>query len=554
MKKSSDHGLKWIYALSKGVRRYYIVLIITGIAIAVVNLGLTTIFKNLVDIAAGDSSLSLGVNLIISIGFVLLEGFAGIMTALAYRTSTETSTKKLRLMLCQKVYRSDLLSVEKHHAGEYLTNLTTDVENVSSCIPSLIRKTVGSGLSAVAAIIYLFIINWKMALIMLISIPLLILCIAAFSPILQKASAIDKKNEENTRVYIQELLQKIIIFKVGVISRFIEDKLVILLNKKVDSAKKLGLAEGGSEFLNNVMGTTMMLVSIGGGAFFATRGELTVGSLIAVVQLTNYIVWPFVGTGEIISQVNQSIASAKRLDVLESLEPEKEFSSDFEGKAIHALQMDHVSFSYGEKNVLESVNVEFIPNYAIGIIGESGSGKSTILKIIAGLYKPAHGSIAAIYQDNTQYEGSMVPYTAIVPPDNLIFQDTIRENICMGRDFDSRKFKDCIEMANINDFVESLEDKENTVIGDGKRSLSSGQEQRIAIARILYQGSKILLFDEPTANLDSESIEIFVKTLRTITKERVCLISTHDKKLINSLDVLYEVKGRNLIRINDKIL
>ena len=462
MKEPKNYDLKWIYALSKGVRRYYVILVITGIATAVVNLGLTTILKNLVNIAAGDLSLSLSFNLILSVGFVLLEGAAAITTALTYRLSTETSTKKLRLRLCKKYYESDLLSIEKHHAGEYLTNLTTDVENVSSCIPSMIRQTVGSGLSAIAAIVYLFIINWKMALIMLISVPLLILCIAAFSPVLQKASETDKKNEENTRVFIQELLQKITIFKVGVISQFIESKLLSLLNKKVESSKKLGLAEGGSEFLNNIMGTTMMLVSIGGGAYFATKGELTVGSLIAVVQLANYIVWPFVGTGAIISQVNQSIASAKRLGVIESLEAEKEFSGDFEEKRIQSLRFDHVSFSYEDKHILENVNAEFIPDCTIGVIGESGSGKSTILKLIAGLYKPAQGSITASYSGNSQYEGSLIPYTAIVPPDNQIFQDTVRTNICMGRTFDSKKFSECIKMANISDFVESLEEKENT--------------------------------------------------------------------------------------------
>lgn len=553
MKKSNDHGLKWIYALSKGVRRYYAILVITGIATAVVNLGLTTILKNLVNIAAGDRSLSLSFNLILSVGFVLLEGVAAITTALTYRLSTETCTKKLRLRLCKKYYESDLLSIEKHHAGEYLTNLTTDVENVSSCIPSMIRQTVGSGLSAIAAIVYLFMINWKMALIMLISVPLLILCVAAFSPVLQKASAADKKNEENTRVFIQELLQKITIFKVGVIGQFVENKLLSLLNKKVESSKKLGLAEGGSEFLNNIMGTTMMLVSIGGGAYFATKGELTVGSLIAVVQLANYIVWPFVGTGAIISQVNQSIASAKRLGVVESLESEKRSSRDFEEKQIQSLRLDHVSFSYENKNILENVNAEFLPDCTIGIIGESGSGKSTILKLIAGLYKPAQGSITASYGDNTRYEGSMIPYTAIVPPDNQIFQDTVRTNICMGRTFDSKKFSECIKMANISDFVESLEEKENTIIGDGKRALSSGQEQRIAIARILYQGSKILLFDEPTANLDSESIEIFIKTLKTIVKDHVCLIATHDKKLIDSLHILYEVKDQKLMKVSDDV-
>lgn len=109
-------------------------------------------------------------------------------------------------------------------------------------------------------------------------------------------------------------------------------------------------------------------------------------------------------------------------------------------------------------------------------------------------------------------------------------------------------------MANISDFIDSLEKKENTIIGDGKRPLSSGQEQRIAIARILYQGSRILLFDEPTANLDSESIEIFIKTLNTIVKDHICLIATHDKKIIKNLDVLYKIEDKTLIKIKDNTI
>lgn len=542
------YGLRWMYALSKGVRGYYALLAVAGIATTVVNIGLTTVLKNLVDIAAGESGLSLWRNLIVSAGFVLLEGAAAVVTSLAYRLSTEKVTKKLRLGLSQTYYGSDLLAIEKRHAGEYLTNLTVDVESVSSCIPSLIRKTVGNGLSAVAAILYLFFLSWKMALVLLVSIPLLILCVAIFSPVLQKNSSNDKKNEENTRVFLQEILQKFTIFKVGVPTQFIYQKLCALLDKKIESAKRLGLAEGGSDFLNNIMGTTVTLISIGGGAYLATQGELLVGSLIAVVQLTNYIVWPFIGTGEIISQVNQSLASAKRLHAIDELEPEKSLAEDLERKSIALLRLNDLSFSYGEKKILDHVQADFMPDRIIGIVGESGSGKSTMLKVIAGLYKPVDGSVEAVCRDNTSYFGSMVPYTGIVPPDNLIFQDSIRANICMGRAFDEEKFQRCVQMANISDYIESLEEKCDTIIGDGKRALSSGQEQRIAIARILYQDAKLLLFDEPTANLDAESVAIFVQTLKRIVSGHICLIATHDKNLIKECGELYQVENAKLIK------
>ena len=243
-----------------------------------------------------------------------------------------------------------------------MTYLTADVEHVADCIPSILRKTVSNGLTTILALVYLFFLNWKMALILICVVPLLIFCVAVFSPIVQKMSKADKENEERIRVYLQEILDKILILKTCTMGRILGQKTDQLLDRKVESARRLGVAEGGSSFLNNVLGTSMMMIAMAGGAYFVVQGELEVGALIGVVQLSNYIIWPFTALGDVISKANQSIVSARRLRVIYELEQEK---TVYERKLIknqekiQSVEVKNLSFAYGDSRVLQQVNASF---------------------------------------------------------------------------------------------------------------------------------------------------------------------------------------------------
>ena len=142
------------------------------------------------------------------------------------------------------------------------------------------------------------------------------------------------------------------------------------------------------------------------------------------------------------------------------------------------------------------------------------------------------------------------PYVGLVPPADLIFRDTIEANICMAMEPDRERLEKCAVMANISRYIEGQQERYNTVIGDGKQALSSGQEQRIGIARTLYQGADILLFDEPTANLDVESIDVFLDTLDKVASERICIVVTHDPKVVERCSQVFEMTEGGLIARN----
>ncbi len=550
MKKSTKnkYGCKWLYARTRGNRRYLVLLALAGIGMAAANIAMANVLKGFVDIAVGDSRTTLSANIAAACLMLLLEGAASLVTSFSYQVACNRAGKKLRLELTGRLYRSNLLEMQKHHVGEYMTNLTADVEKVCGCVPMLVKNTAGNGLTAVLAVLYLFYLNWKLALLLMVCIPLLIFCIAVFAPLVQKASRRDKKNEEDIRVYFQDVLEKVALFKICFMGRKIEEKAGRLLDAKVQSARMLGAAESGSAFLNNVMATSMFLIAMGGGAYFVRHGEMVAGAMIAMVQLTNYIIWPFTAIGEIISNVSQSVVAAERLDRVYSL-PEEPEQAPASHREVSGLQLEDVSFSYGDARILSGVNGEFHKsNGIIGIVGESGGGKSTFLKVLAGLYLPEGGKVSAVFSDGSHGD-NVRPYVGLVPSSDLVFRDTIEANICMAMEPDRERLGRCAAMANIDRFVNARENGYGTVVGDGSQALSSGQEQRIGIARALYQEAEILLFDEPTANLDTESIDIFLDTLDGISADRICIVVTHDPRVVERCSRIVEVREGKVLPV-----
>lgn len=541
----TEPNLKWICAQSRSVWFGLSLLAAVGVATACINMCMTRVMQQFVDIAAGDSNMPLLNNAVMSVLILAAEGILALCLSVSYRRSVNITSKKLRMDMVQKVYRSSLLEVQRHTSAEYMTNLTADVEKVSACLPDLIRDTVGNALSALLGVAYLFWINWKLALVLLVSIPLLILCVMVFSPIVQKASQADTENEERIRVYLQDVVEKLAIFKTYAMGGKIDEKLAGLLNRKVKSSQKLGAAEGGSAFLNTVMGSVMFLIALGGGALLVSRGEMKVGGMIAVVQLTNYIVWPFTAVGDIISEANQAIVAARRLGRVYGLGQEERFLPARHAEAaVDEVRMEGLSFGYSDDPVIRDVT-QSIGKGMTAVIGESGCGKSTLLKVLAGLYPPEGGRLEL----HTREDGTLTDVRAhigFVPADNLVFSDTIQANICMAAEVDSEKLERCASQANIGGYISTLPERYGTVVNDGRLSLSSGQAQRIAIARALYQGADVLLFDEPTANLDAESIEIFLKTLRQLADDHICIVVTHDPRVTGCCQRVMELKGGRL--------
>ena len=373
--------------------------------------------------------------------------------------------------------------------------------------------------------------------------------ISIFSPKLQSAAEADLKNEDNNRIHMQEILSRLPLFQVYSMERMVDENMDALYERKRASKIHLSLLQGSFGFLNSLMSFSIFILASGVGAYFVLRGENQVGDLVAMIQLSNYVMQPIMAAPGWIATYNGAKASMKRIQEVEEMADKELVPIKQMARAeIECVVLNDLTFSFdGTELVLDHVSATMERGKITGIIGESGSGKTTLLNLILGLYpvKDTHmiqagraGSTDAFYggKENISY----------VPSENFVFRGTVKENICMSLPYEKEKFQHACALANIDRLIQGLKGKENELLEEGGNNLSMGQKQRVAIARALYGNPPVIVFDEPTANLDPDSVAVFKEMIRQIAEDKICIIVTHDMEVASVCDKVYELRDKSL--------
>ncbi|GHV40316.1 hypothetical protein FACS189490_05280 [Clostridia bacterium] len=431
------------------------------------------------------------------------------------------------------------VDVQKVHTGEMMTLLSDDVAAVANYFPDLITGIFGNIVLVSISVTALFFLNWKLALVLLISTPLLIVLLNLFAPFIQKSGLTNKNSEEENRKFMQDSVGKLLLFKTYGMAEKVASRGASLYGKKYKTAVQLSILEGFSGFMNILFGMSMFLIILGVGAYFALRGEVAVGTLVAMLQLMNTVINPFSAVSRYIAQIASSKASAERLrKVLDLPQESVKLSDSLLNPTV--LRAKNVRFAYEEDEVLKGASLEAKTGEIVGIIGESGSGKSTLTKILMGLYEPKNGHVELI-TDNGVAVSDVLSFISYVPSDNFLFNGTICDNITMGKELSRERLENALKSVNIYDFVTSLPKSYDEIVGEGANALSSGQAQRIGIARALYKNSPVIIFDEPTSNLDGESRTALKATIKNIAKNKICLLITHDMQTKDICNKIYVI-------------
>ena len=288
--KKNEYGLNWIFKRTKGTRLQLVLYTLLIIISTVITISLAFILKLFVDIATGDLDESLLFIGLISIAVITFGGIITVINSVLAQFIFGKTERGLRSELMNVILSRRMIDISKQHTGELMTKLTVDIQAVSNCFVLIIRSMVGGIASAVIATAGMFFLNWKMALIMIILTPLLMLVIGIFSGPMQKASETDKRNDEINRSMMQENLSRIMLIKTYFMQNKILTKVKKLYADKLRSGLKLGMWEGLVSFSGEIISMVMFIVAIGVGAYFVLKGETTFGNLVAIVQLLNYIV------------------------------------------------------------------------------------------------------------------------------------------------------------------------------------------------------------------------------------------------------------------------
>ncbi len=537
---NKKYGLKWIFQKTKKCRLQMIIYAVLALCIPIIQLLFAYFMKLFIDVAVGSSNRSLLDIALYSIAAIITGGAVMMINFVLAKNIYGTTENNLRTELMGIILSRRMIDISKQHSGELLTRLTADIQAVSSCYITIADNIIGGLASVLFAVAALFFLNWKIAVILIILTPLMMSLMGALTPQIQKVSAADKNCDEINRSIMQENLNKIVLIKTYSMQTKITEKMKSAYKNKLKSGMILGAWEGVAMFVGALSGNAMSLVTLGLGSYFVLKGETTVGSLIMIVQLLNYIITPLTKFPAAVAKIGQAAASSERIGEIYEL-PSEQVNNTLSSVNVQKLYAENLSFAYTEgKNILNNINLIFSKGVVTGIVGKSGSGKSTLLKLLIGLYTPQSGLVKLEYDSGTLSGSDIITQVAYVPPCDYLFSGTVAENIIMSeKNAIQNQMQEAALKANVFDFINSMPNRFDTILGEDGNTVSSGQAQRIAIARAIYKKGKIFIFDEPTANLDEDSIIKFQATVKKLAEDNICIIVTHDTSTVDICDKVY---------------
>jgi ATP-binding cassette, subfamily B, bacterial AbcA/BmrA len=504
--------------------------------------------KNLVD---GFSVASLSIPLIIGIGvaFIVQAIISGISIYLLSFVGQKI-VARLRERMWVKLIRLPVSFFDQQSSGETVSRVVNDTSVVRALISDHFPQFITGIISIIGAVVILLVMDWKMTLIMLISVPITMFIMM---PLGRKMAKISRGLQDATAVFtgeIQQTLSEIRLMKSSTAERNEETKGLAGIDKLLG----FGLKEARiSALIAPLMYLVIMVVIvmiIGYGGMRVANGTMSTGSLVAFLLYLFQIIFPITSFAMFFTQLQKAKGATERIiDILElKLEEGKNgLEMDITNKPIYVR---NVSFSYSEDEpVIENVSFEAQPGEMIAFAGPSGGGKTTMFALIERFYEPTSGEISI--GDTPITDISLAAWRSqigYVSQESAMMAGTIRENLCYGLDMEhisDERLWEVAKMAYADEFIQSFTDGLNTEVGERGVKLSGGQRQRIAIARAFLRDPKILMMDEATASLDSQSEGVVQQALTRLMEGRTTFVIAHRLSTIVDADkIVFIEKGR----------
>ncbi|MFD9628517.1 ABC transporter ATP-binding protein [Peribacillus muralis] len=437
---------------------------------------------------------------------------------------------------------------DEHPSGETVSRMTNDTTVVKGLISEHLSNFVTGIISIVGAMIVLFVLDWKMSLLMFIAIPLSVLIIL---PLGKKMHRISKGMQDETASFtavLQQVLTEIRLVKASNAETFEYEN----GKKGITQLFQFGLKEAKIQALiGPLMSLVMMallVLILGYGGMRVSSGALSAGALVAFIMYLFQIIMPMAQLAAFFTQFQKATGATER--IISILDSEKEEDAKLEvPNGSQSITVDHLDYRYKDgEQVLKDINFTVEAGKVTAIVGPSGSGKTTLFSLFERFYKPQQGSISiggtSINDFTLLSWRSQIGYVSQESP---IVSGTIRDNICYGidRDITDEELNEVAKMAYADQFISELPNGYDTEVGERGMKLSGGQRQRIAIARAFLRNPKILMLDEATSSLDSKSEHVVQQALNDLMKGRTTIVIAHRlSTVVGSDQIIFLEKGK----------
>ena len=397
--------------------------------------------------------------------------------------------------------------------------------------------------------------SWEMALVSLLIIPPFLILALVATPFLRRVSREIFSAQANQNSYLIQALTGIKTVKATAVEHNVRWKWEELFQKAVKTNFSGELISNRLQIFSNTINAAITSGTLCFGAYQVIHDRLTIGQLVAFNMLLGNIIQPFQRLTVLWNQLQEVVIAMERINDVLDAEPEEDLQLQ-NRQVLPALnghiRFENVTFRYhpeGNENVLENLSFEVEPGQMVALVGRSGSGKTTISKLALGLYPATEGRILVDgYELNNVVLGSLRQQAGVVDQDTFMFGGTIRENISLSNPGAPLAMAiEAAEQAGADEFIRKLPMGYETQIGEGGGLLSGGQRQRIAIARALMGNPPLLILDEATSHLDSESERIIQQNLSAILKNRTTLVIAHRLSTIRSADKILVLDRGSLV-------
>jgi ATP-binding cassette, subfamily B, bacterial MsbA len=449
--------------------------------------------------------------------------------------------KNIQTLMAQKFLLSDISHITKKHSGKYLSNFTNDTTLLFTVLTGVVVTLFKEIFTLIALLGLMFYHDWQLSLLAMIMIPIAAISSKNIGKKMGKKVHVSLEASDKFMKFLSEIIKGSWLIKIYQKEEDELKKISMIIDERFKAIRKVEQTRLGAGPIMEIISAIAIAIVVFFAGYRSMQGAITLGEFVSFLAALMLAYQPVKALAGINVGMQEGVTAAKR--IYEIIDQKNEIYNDENAPSLKlknaTLEFKNISFTYPDgTHALKNLSAKIEGGKKVGLVGISGSGKTTFLNLIPRFFNLEHGTILIDDQNiNTINLNSLRKEISIVSQDVILFDDTIRSNILYGNASASDdEIINACKFAAAQDFIEKLPNKYETIIGENGIKLSGGQKQRLSIARAILKDSPIILLDEATSSLDSESEAVIQKAIENLTKNKTTIIIAHRLSTIMNCD------------------